>query len=40
MTLRFEKAGEVKVNVRVLPAAPIASGASGAKPAVQDEHKH
>jgi len=46
MTLRFEKAGEVKVNVRVLPAAPTASGspnasnASGPKPAAHDEHKH
>ncbi len=43
MTLRFEKAGEVKVNVRVLPAAPTASGGSGpsgAKPVAHDDHKH
>jgi len=35
LTLRFEKAGEVKVEVKVQPAAP-----GGAGPAAAAEHKH
>jgi len=38
LTLRFEKAGEVKVNVLVQPR-PAGTAAAGAKPAA-NEHKH
>ncbi len=39
LTLKFEKAGAVQVDVKVQPAAPAAAGAA-AKPAHQHDHKH